>query len=85
MEAECFASAVPVRKSYAAEDGIEFYGQDNPAYVVHVAPDLMISSREGGDKRPEHIKTLRNLGMKADYSYRFLLTRERKKRRTLVS
>jgi hypothetical protein len=85
LPAEHFASAVPVRKSYAAEDGIEFYGQNNLAYIVHVAPDLMISNRQAGDKRPEHIKKLRNLGMKADYSYRFLLTRERKRRRHLVS
>jgi hypothetical protein len=85
LDAENFASAVPVRKSYAAEDGIEFYGQNNLAYIVHVAPDLMISGRQAGDKRSEHIKKLRTLGMKADYSYRFLLTRERKRRRTLVS
>jgi hypothetical protein len=85
LDAENFASAVPVRKSYAAEDGIEFYGQNNLAYIVHVAPDLMISSRQAGDKRSEHIKKLRTLGMKADYSYRFLLTRERKRQRTLVS
>jgi hypothetical protein len=80
-----FASALPVRKSYAAEDGIEFYGQNNLAYIVHVAPDLMINSRQAEDKRPEHIKKLRNLGMKADYNYRFLLTRERKQRHNLVS
>jgi hypothetical protein len=79
MDAGRFASAVPVRKSYAAEDGIEFYGQDKLAYIVHVAPDLMISGRQAGDKRSEHIKKLRTLGMKADYSYRFLLTKERKK------
>jgi hypothetical protein len=85
LPAEHFASAVPVHKSYAAEDGIEFYGQNNLAYIVHVAPDLMISSSQAGDKRPEHIKKLRNLGMKADYSYRFLLTRERKRRHNLVS
>jgi hypothetical protein len=85
LPAENFASAVPVRKSYAAEDGIEFYGQNNLAYIVHVAPDLMISSGQAGDNRSEHIKKLRNLGMKADYSYRFLLTRERKRRHNLVS
>jgi hypothetical protein len=85
LDAENFASAVPVRKSYAAEDGIEFYGQSNLAYIVHVAPDLMISGRQTEDTRPEHIKKLRNLGMKADYSYRFLLTRERKRRHNLVS
>jgi hypothetical protein len=85
LPAEYFASAVPVRKSYAAEDGIEFYGQDNLAYIVHVAPDLMVNHRQAGDTRSEHIKKLRNLGMKADYSCRFLLTRERKRRRNLVS
>jgi hypothetical protein len=85
LDAESFLAAVPIRKSYAAEDGIEFYGQHDLAYIVHVAPDLMISNRQAADKRSEHIKTLRTLGMKADYSYRFLLTRERKKRRTLVS
>jgi hypothetical protein len=85
LDAESFVFAVPVRKSYAAEDGIEFYDQHDLAYIVHVAPDLMISSRQAEDKRSEHIKTLRTLGMKADYSYRFLLTRERKKRRSLVS
>jgi hypothetical protein len=81
--AECFASAVPIRKSYAAEDGIEFYGQNNPAYMVHVAPDLMVSKRQAEDMRPEHIKNLRALGMNADYNYHFLLTTEKKKRRIL--
>jgi hypothetical protein len=82
---ENFIFAVPVRKSYAAEDGIEFYGQDNLAYIVHVAPELMINNRQPEDKRPEHIKKLRILGMKADYGYRFLLTRERKRKNGLVS
>jgi hypothetical protein len=85
LDAEHFSSAVPVRKSYAAEDGIEFYGQNNLAYIVHVAPDLMISNRQADDKRSDHIKKLRILGMKADYSYRFLLTRERKRKGSLVS
>jgi hypothetical protein len=80
MELGRFASAMPVHKSYAAEDGIEFYGQDQPAYIVHVAPDLMMGRRQAGDRRPEHINTLKSLGMKADYGYRFLLTKEKKKR-----
>jgi hypothetical protein len=84
LEIERFKSAVPVRKSYAAEDGIEFYGQSEPAYIVHVAPDLMMSKRQAEDRRPEHIHKLRALGMQADYDYRFLLTKEKKKQRALA-
>jgi hypothetical protein len=77
LEAEQFVFAVPVRKSYAAEDGIDFYGQNNPAYIVHVAPNLMMGKRQLTDERPEHIKKLKGLGMEADYSYPFLLTKKR--------
>jgi hypothetical protein len=83
LDAEHFVSAVPVQKSYAAEDGIDFYGQNTPAYIVHVAPDLMMSKRQAVDRRPEHIKKLQSLVMNADYNYRFLLTKEKKKKRSL--
>jgi hypothetical protein len=76
-----FASAVPERKSYAAENGIEFYGQQNPSYIVHVAPELMLSCQGSVDKRPEHIGLLKKFGIQSDFTYQFLLTRERKNRR----
>jgi hypothetical protein len=80
LEADQFIFAVPVCKSYAAEDGIEFYGQNNPAYIVHVAPELMMSGRQAEDERPEHIKKLKAAGMEADYNYHFLLTKNKKMR-----
>jgi hypothetical protein len=76
-----FAAAAPERKSYAAEDGIEFYGQRNPSYTVHVAPDLMLSRQGPVDKRPEHIDLLKKSGVQSDFTYQFLLTREKKNRR----
>jgi hypothetical protein len=79
LDASHFTSAIPVSKSYAAEDGIEFYGQNSPAYIVHVAPELMMSRRQAEDQRPEHIKKLQALGTGADYNYHFLLTKKRKR------
>ncbi|MDR0721153.1 MAG: hypothetical protein LBF78_16090 [Treponema sp.] len=76
-----FASAVPERKSYAAENGIEFYGQQSPSYIVHVAPELMLSRQGPVDKRPEHIGLLKEFGVQSDFTYQFLLTKERKNRR----
>jgi hypothetical protein len=80
-----FASAVPDRKSYAAENGIEFCGQRNPSYIVHVAPELMLSCRSSVDKRPEHIELLKKSGVQSDFTYQFLLTKERKNRRGNVN
>ncbi|MDR0473128.1 MAG: hypothetical protein LBH43_05615 [Treponema sp.] len=74
-----FSSAHPAHKSYAAEDGIEFYRQPRPYYIVHVAPELMMNNRGNTDKRPEHIKKLQELGVKNDFDYTYLLTREKKK------
>jgi hypothetical protein len=72
-----FALANPDHKSYAAEDGIEYYGQTSPSYVVHVAPELMMNSPVHIKQRPEHIKKLRDMGNKADFEYRFLLSNSR--------
>ena len=80
LSAEDFISARPNHKSYAAEDGIEFYGQCAPDYIVHVAPELMMSNNQKLAQRPEHIKKLRALGIGVDFDYSFLLTVERKKR-----
>ena len=79
MNGKYFPAAIPSRKSYAAEDGIEFYGEKNPEYIVHVAPELMMSSPEKIKKRPEHIRKLRSLGITVNFDYPFLLTTERKK------
>ena len=77
--AEYFPGAVPNHKSYAAEDGVEFYGEINPVYVVHVAPELMMSSPEKAKDRPVHITKLRSMGIGVNFDYVYLLTAERKK------
>ena len=77
---EDFVRAMPNRKSYAAEDGIDFYGEAGPEYIVHVAPELMMSSSQKLRQRPEHIKRLKKLGIKVDFDYSFLLKTERKKK-----
>jgi hypothetical protein len=74
-----FGSAMPNRKSYAAEDGIDYYGDPDPQYMVHVAPELMMSSREKINQRPEHIKKLKSMGVPVDFDYVFLLKTERNK------
>lgn len=76
---ERFPQAIPDHKSYAAEDGIEFYGEKDPEYIVHVAPELMMSSPERVKRRPEYIRKLKIMGIKVDFDYSFLLTAERKK------
>ena len=76
---ENFPDAMPYRKSYAAEDGIDFYGEKSPYYIVHVAPELMMSSRHKKTQRPLHIRKLKDLGVDVDFNYNFLLTRERKR------
>jgi len=78
-----FPSAQPDHKSYAAEDGIEFYGQEAPACIVHVAPELMMSSPRHRELRPVHIKILQDQGSTVDFNYKYLLTKEKK--RVLVS
>ena len=78
-----FPSVRPNHKSYAAEDGIEFYGQEAPFYIVHVAPDLMKSNPRHGELRKEHIELLKSLGSKIDFDYKFLLKTERKRKTPL--
>ena len=73
-----FPAAMPHHKSYAAEDGIEFYGQDPPAYLVHVAPELFKSSPIHKEVREVHIKLLELEGVNVDFNYQFLLTNEKK-------
>jgi len=68
-----FISARPHHKSYAAEDGIEFYGQEAPIYLVHVAPDLMKSNPLHRELREVHIKLLKSQGSNVDFNYKFLL------------
>jgi hypothetical protein len=75
-----FPFAVPDHKSYAAEDGIEFYGQKAPAYIVHVAPDLMMSNPRHGELRTDHIKMLKLLGSKVNFNYKYLLKTEKSRR-----
>ena len=75
-----FPFANPDHKSYAAEDGIEFYGQKAPAYIVHVAPDLMMSNPRHRELRAAHINMLENLGSKVDFKYKYLLKNEKKRK-----
>ena len=77
-----FSSARPDHKSYAAEDGIEFYGQEAPSYIVHVAPELMKSNPHHRELRQTHINTLKEMGVTVDFDYKYLLSEE--KRRFMV-
>jgi len=74
-----FSFARPDRKSYAAEDGIEFYGQEAPEYLVHVAPELMMSNPRHGELRSAHISKLKHEGNKVNFSYEYLLKTEKKR------
>ncbi|MDR1566610.1 MAG: hypothetical protein LBS48_04910 [Treponema sp.] len=80
LDSENFASAQPARKSYAAEDGIEFYGQSEPSYIVYVVPELMMSNPNHTAERGKCIKKLKALGVQSDFDYMYLLTREKKKK-----
>jgi len=79
LHIEDFPNAMPDRKSYAAEDGIDYYGETGPVYIVHVAPELMMSSRLKKIQRPEHIQKLKSLGIRVDFNYNYILTREKKR------
>jgi hypothetical protein len=74
-----FFYARPDHKSYAAEDGIEFYGQEAPEYLVHVAPELMMSNPRHGELRSAHINKLKHQGYKVNYNYKYLLKTEKKR------
>jgi len=78
---EDFPSARPDHKSYAAEDGIEFYGQQAPVYMVHVAPELMMNNPRHGALRFAHIQTLQEQGSTVDFNYKYLLKTEKAKNR----
>ena len=81
LHIEDFMDAMPHRKSYAAEDGIDYYGEANPVYIVHVAPELMMSNPEKINERPLHIKKLMDMGIESDFSYSYILTKEKRLRR----
>ena len=81
LSPEDFPSARPDHKSYAAEDGIEFYGQETPVYVVHVAPELMMNNPLHGDLRLAHIQTLKDQGSTVDFNYKYLLKTAKEKNR----
>ena len=74
-----FPFAVPDHKSYAAEDGIEFFGQQAPLSLVHVAPELMMSNPRHSELRQPHIRMLKLRGSLTDYDYKYLLTKEKKR------
>ena len=74
-----FFSAWPDHKSYAAEDGIEFYGQEAPEYMVHVAPELMMSNPQHKVLRAAHINKLKRQGNMVNFNYKFLLKTEKKR------
>ena len=84
LSPEDFSAARPNHKSYAAEDGIEFYGQQAPVYIVHVAPELMMSNPQHGALRLAHIQTLKEQGSTVDFDYKYLLKTEKEKSRTLL-
>jgi len=75
-----FPFANPDHKSYAAEDGIEFYGQKAPAYIVHLAPDLLMSNPRHGELRAAHINMLKLQGSKVNFNYKYLLKTEKKRK-----
>ena len=77
-----FISARPDHKSYAAEDGIEFYGQAAPVYLVHVAPELMMSNPLHGELRLVHISDLKHHGSKVDFDYKYLLKTEKDRKQS---
>ena len=77
LSSKNFASARPDHKSYAAEDGIEFYGQEAPDYMVHIAPELMKSNPRHMELRLNHINVLKQQGSEVDFNYKFLLKTEK--------
>ena len=76
-----FPSARPDHKSYAAEDGIEFYGQQAPVYIAHVAPELMMSNPHHAELRLTHIQILKEQGSTVDFNYKYLLKTDKEKNR----
>jgi len=70
---EDFPLSRPDHKSYAAQDGIEFYGQEAPLFIVQVAPELMMSNPKHKELRDEHIEILKREGSTLDFKYRYLL------------
>jgi len=74
-----FFCAHPDHKSYAAEDGIEFYGQEAPEYLVHVAPELMKSNPRHRELRSAHIDKLKHYGSIVNFNYKYLLKTEKKR------
>ena len=74
-----FFNARPDHKSYAAEDGIEFYGQEAPECLVHVAPELMKSNPRHGELRSAHINKLKYQGNIVNFNYKYLLKTEKKR------
>jgi len=78
LSGEDFPKARPEHKSYAAEDGIEFYGQEAPLYTVHVAPELMMSNPKHKELRQTHIEVLKREGSTLDFEYRYLLKTNKK-------
>ena len=78
--AKIFPTARPDHKSYAAEDGIEFYGQKAPAFMVHVAPELMMSNPQHGELRHNHIKVLKEQGITVNFDYKYLLTKDKNRK-----
>jgi hypothetical protein len=74
-----FFHAHPDHKSYAAEDGIEFYGQEAPVCLVHVAPELMMNNPRHGELRSAHINKLKLQGYKVNFNYKYLLKTEKKR------
>ena len=79
-----FTFARPNHKSYAAEDGIEFYGQEAPDYLVHVAPELMMSNPRHVEQRQIHVEKLKLQGSKVDFNYKFLLKTEKNRNLPLI-
>jgi hypothetical protein len=73
-----FFTARPDHKSYAAEDGIDFYGQCAPVYMVHVAPELMMCNPKHAELRQAHIEGIKRMGSKVNFNYKFLLKTEKR-------
>jgi hypothetical protein len=80
LEEKDLPQARPDYKSCGFDDGIEYYGQPAPEYIVHTAPELIERNDwQCRDPRKDHVQKLLAQGVQVNFNYRYLLTAERKK------
>jgi hypothetical protein len=51
--------------------------------MIHIAPELMMSNPMHSELRAAHINKLKSLGSIVDYSYKYLLQTEKKRKAPL--